>query len=340
MVLPLPDRPSRARCCPGARARSAPRSPQPSPSSGPSRTRSSSSGPVAGAAAGKTAGTAGSRTAGGRSTSSSSRRPDSSVARRVSAVAGSGTTASNAAARQQRDRGDEDPVELPVGGTVQAGGQHPGDGEPGHQQGETLDQAGGHRVPAAEADQLGVQPLDPVERGPVGAVHDELGRAAEQLDQLGGELRADDGAGAGRCRPRRPRGPAPARRRRPSRRPARPPADGSRTAAAATDAAPLSSATSGGARPRRNRFWVASMSPTSRASRSPSRSRPARSGSRTASSRTAATLVRASTRKARSCETSRSAYRATGRAMPKARTPTMTTVRDSTGGCSAHREIR
>ena len=86
--------------------------------------------------------------------------------------------------------------------------QHAGDGQARDQDRESLGEARGERVAAAETHELVASRPDPGQRVLLAPVDDELRRAAQQLDELGGQLRASGSlATAGGSRqPRRQHG--------------------------------------------------------------------------------------------------------------------------------------
>ncbi len=77
--------------------------------------------------------------------------------------------------------------------------------KPGHDEPEAIGHAGGERVAAGQLDQRAVGGADPVQRRLLGAERDELGRAAEQFDELGRELSARGRLTAARPGPERSR---------------------------------------------------------------------------------------------------------------------------------------
>ena len=130
--------------------------------------------------------------------------------------------------REQRQRGDQHGIE-PSGGVRGHGdGQHGGHGHAGHRDRERLHAAGHPGVAAGEPGQLAVAVAQRGDRPVGGTERDQLGRAAQQLDQLAAQLAADrclpsTGAAARRSRPAREY----RRRRRAARRPESTPASGS-----------------------------------------------------------------------------------------------------------------
>ena len=113
--------------------------------------------------------------------------------------------------------------------------EHPGHGQPGDEDHERVRRPGGERVAPAEPHELGVGRADARDRVVLAAVDDELGGAAQELHQLGGQLpargrlpaagrpaerpgeerhgdAADEQSGR-EDRPRRPGAPSPPRRR-------------------------------------------------------------------------------------------------------------------------------
>ena len=90
--------------------------------------------------------------------------------------------------------------------------EHAHDGEPGHEHGEAVGEPRDERVAAREARELRVGPPDRRELLLLAAVDDELGGAAQELDELGGQLAARrslaaPGRGAEPGRERRQREP-------------------------------------------------------------------------------------------------------------------------------------
>ena len=127
-----------------------------------------------------------------------------------------------------------------------------GHGQAGDEDHQRVRQAGGECVAPAEPHELGVGRADAGERVLLAPKGDELGRAAQELDQLGGQLPAgrrlpvSGGAAAAqadeRHEPRRPRADRSARIS---------PAAGRSAAATPTHAAPVTAAITGGPTPRR-----------------------------------------------------------------------------------------
>ena len=86
---------------------------------------------------------------------------------------------------EQRGRRDEHPVDRRVGHDREDAGHR----QPGDQDRQALREAGCKRVAAAEAGELAAPCPDAGEGVLLAPVDDELRRASQQLDELGGELR-------------------------------------------------------------------------------------------------------------------------------------------------------
>ena len=144
-------------------------------------------------------GSSGSSTAGLRSMSSSTRRPTraSPTARARPRRAGRPrrTTRARAARASRRGRGRAPPLV----GRADADREDPGRRQARDEDRERVPEPGGERVPAAEARELAVELADPRERRLLPAVDDELRRAAEELDELGGQLAARGGLASSGC---------------------------------------------------------------------------------------------------------------------------------------------
>jgi hypothetical protein len=92
--------------------------------------------------------------------------------------------------REQGERGDEDAVERARIVGLDPDREHANHGQVGPEDRHGVPKTGSERFAPAEAGELAVQRLDALERRLLAPVDDELRRAPEQLDQLGGQLRA------------------------------------------------------------------------------------------------------------------------------------------------------
>ena len=131
-------------------------------------------------------------------------------------------------------------------------GEDAGDRQAGDEDRERVAEPGGERIAAAEPGELARRRPDAGKRLLLASVDDELGRAAQQLDELGGELAARAAAWrrpAERLSRRQRRDEHAAERQARAARIAA--AAGRKPAVTATQAAPTASATSGGPSPRR-----------------------------------------------------------------------------------------
>ena len=94
--------------------------------------------------------------------------------------------------RRQGERGDEDPVEVAVDRREGGDGEHADHGESGDQDDAALRDAAEDGVAALQRTQLPVEAADAIEGLSVGSHRDQLRRPSEHLDELRGQLRADD----------------------------------------------------------------------------------------------------------------------------------------------------
>ena len=90
--------------------------------------------------------------------------------------------------REERERGDEDAVERAGVVRGDCDGQHADRREAGHEHGQRVREPGDESVATAEAHELTVGRADARERVLLPAVGDELGCAAQELDELGRQL--------------------------------------------------------------------------------------------------------------------------------------------------------
>ena len=106
---------------------------------------------------------------------------------------------------EQHQGGDEGAAEMTVGVRRKGGRQHAGHREADDRGPQALDEPAHQSLGAGQPCELGVERGDTLQGGAVGAQHDELGGAAQELDELDRELgprlrlaRARPPAGAGR----------------------------------------------------------------------------------------------------------------------------------------------
>ena len=92
--------------------------------------------------------------------------------------------------REQRHRRHEHTVQGSDLRRVDAEGEHADHGEPGDDHAEPFDEAACDRAPSRATGELAVQFLDPCDGIAVRSQDEELGTAAEDVDELGGELGA------------------------------------------------------------------------------------------------------------------------------------------------------
>ena len=110
--------------------------------------------------------------------------------------------------REERDGSDEDPVEITRGVRRNGRGQDGDRRRAGDDHGEPIGHSGGERIAASQARELAVDCPEPLERLLLAAVDDELGRSAQELDELRREAALRVGssvAGGAADQPRRER---------------------------------------------------------------------------------------------------------------------------------------
>ena len=135
----------------------------------------------------------GSVIAGLRSVSSSTRAPAARVAGSSRAAAGSGATASNEESASSASVATSTRSSVPVVVRGDGDREHADDRQPGDEHQSRVGEAGDEGVAPAESAELRVGGTRRGERVVLPTVRDELGSAAQDLDELGGELAARGG---------------------------------------------------------------------------------------------------------------------------------------------------
>ena len=131
--------------------------------------------------------------------SASTRPPEAIVADSSRAVAASGATASNEASARRVSVATRTGSSAPVAGAETPTARTPAVVSARDEDRERVPEPGDERVPASDASELAVELTDPGERGLLLAVHDELRRTPEELDELGGQRSARDGLASSDC---------------------------------------------------------------------------------------------------------------------------------------------
>ena len=191
--------------------------------------------------------------AGSRSVSSRTRAPAASVDGSSRAAAGSGATASNEDSASSASVATSTRSSVPASCAATATREHADERQPGHEHQSRVASAGDERVAPGELGGARGRRRDTRERVVLPTVGDELGRAAQDLDELGGRAHLARRPAAGPTTRRQPRGEQRHgdASERAGRAPSTTAAAGRTTAAATTQAVATTSATSGGPSPRR-----------------------------------------------------------------------------------------